>query len=198
MRFRLFTGFTVLLTLLGVGLSPATATTITLEVTGQSAESGLGRHGDVIVAIGHFHPAVLLAVIVLGHVGISAQMVVADIAAGGEVHVIVDQDVGEAGRLDLALDGIGVGLQIHPEIRLARDRNNQRPRIRLDFIVQAHGVAGLYLRQRGVRRGIVGKGCTAGSKCKQARRNDQLFHGRQSPLRARSRNGCICAFPNAN
>ena len=43
MRFRLFTGFTVLLTLLGVGLSPATATTITLEVTGQSAESGLGR-----------------------------------------------------------------------------------------------------------------------------------------------------------
>lgn len=43
MRFRLFSGLAVLWMLLWAGLSPATAATITVEVTGQSAESGLGR-----------------------------------------------------------------------------------------------------------------------------------------------------------
>lgn len=43
MRFRLICGLAVLSLLLGAGLSRATAETMTVEVTGQAAESGLGR-----------------------------------------------------------------------------------------------------------------------------------------------------------
>ncbi|WP_416914068.1 flagellar assembly protein T N-terminal domain-containing protein [Seohaeicola sp.] len=43
MRFRHFFGISVLSIVLGLGLSPATAENLTVEVTGQAAESGLGR-----------------------------------------------------------------------------------------------------------------------------------------------------------
>ena len=43
MRFRLFPGLLVLAAVFGMGLAPATAETLTVEVTGKAAESGLGR-----------------------------------------------------------------------------------------------------------------------------------------------------------